>query len=177
MPKKGRDEIPSVNNVSNRDIVQRLNFLYQAGTYLNTLASIPTGTSSEVQGLRKRRRKRCPPTSIHDLGKTYIDTMKIVGQKATAKMDPAVKRSICKGCSAVLIPGATMSIRVKKTRSHRHRISYLCISCRALRSIPASASSDLDHASKDGVSPGTRGERPSDETPAGYVPPASSPEG
>lgn len=37
MGKKQKDEIPNPNSVANRDILQRLNFLYQAGVYLSGL--------------------------------------------------------------------------------------------------------------------------------------------
>ncbi|GAA5977169.1 hypothetical protein JCM5350_003244 [Sporobolomyces pararoseus] len=44
------------------------------------------------------------PTSWH-----LIRTMQDVAKKATVRMDPAVKRSVCKNCDVVLIPGITSS--------------------------------------------------------------------
>jgi hypothetical protein len=32
--------------------------------------------------------------------------------------DPAVKRTICKGCDTILIPGSTASVRVKSEFTH-----------------------------------------------------------
>jgi len=38
MGKKNKDEAPNPNGVVNRDILQRLNFLYQASTYLESIS-------------------------------------------------------------------------------------------------------------------------------------------
>jgi len=49
MGKKIKSEVPNPNNVVNRDILQRLNFLYQASAYLESISrqsmgSVRTGT-------------------------------------------------------------------------------------------------------------------------------------
>jgi len=41
MVKKQKEETPNVNATANRDIVQRLNFLYQASSYLQSAALTP----------------------------------------------------------------------------------------------------------------------------------------
>lgn len=93
MAKKNKDQVPNVNSVTNRDIIQRLSFLYQASTYLNAISSSPTSTSSTIPSTsnatthdptkKKRRRTR---VTTQDLSKSYITSMKIVGQKTTVKM-------------------------------------------------------------------------------------------
>ncbi|PBK70677.1 hypothetical protein ARMSODRAFT_89527 [Armillaria solidipes] len=70
--------------------------------------------------------------------------MKIVGQKTVVKMDPSVKRTICKGCNTILVPG---SIRAKSAHisifnavespSHGHLMVYTCTHCKTTRRIPA----------------------------------------
>jgi ribonuclease P protein subunit RPR2 len=93
MAKKGKDEVPNPHSVSNRDIIQRLNFLYQAGVYLNTISSgsgaphitpslTPDGESTKQNKKRKSRRK----ATTSDLAKAYISSMKVVGQKTTVKL-------------------------------------------------------------------------------------------
>lgn len=109
MAKKSKDEAPNPHNVSNRDIIQRLNFLYQAGVYMNTI-SPPTSEHSIKQTKKRRTVKKA---TTRDLAKAYISCMKAVGQKTTVKLDPAVKRTICRGCDMVLVPGSTASVRVK----------------------------------------------------------------
>lgn len=105
---KGKDEMPNPTSVTNRDILQRLNFLYQASVLLNGLAppgSIPdddepsmssrtkddqrTGTkegdppSRTTKSQRKRRRR---VVSFEELSRSYVETMKNVGKKTNVKM-------------------------------------------------------------------------------------------
>lgn len=99
MAKKSKDQEPTatLSAVTNRDILQRLNFLYQASTYLNTIAphatrvaqekseSLGTGAERKAQRSQLRRQKRHPATTS-DLSRTYVTAMKAISQKATVKM-------------------------------------------------------------------------------------------
>lgn len=111
MAKKDNAE-PNANNISNKDILQRLNFLYQASTYLNSLGGThfePSGAmsmkgevntgldvakSSEPQlkqsatdgASSTRKRGRNQKATTNDLARDYVKSMKIIGQKTTVKM-------------------------------------------------------------------------------------------
>ena len=61
---------PNLTTVVNRDIIQRLNFLYQASVYLSSCS--PPKSPNLV--------------STRDLAKDYISTMKAVGQRTTVRM-------------------------------------------------------------------------------------------
>jgi len=143
MGKKQRDknEAPNPNSAANRDIIQRLNFLYQASVYLNSVGAPAPSTSSRASGEKqvkgKRKENGKSVMSIVDLSRSYIKSMKVVGQKTTVKMDPSVKRTLCKGCDIVLIPGSTAIVRVKSLPSHRHAVTYTCLSCNTCRRTPA----------------------------------------
>ncbi|KAK0222063.1 RNAse P Rpr2/Rpp21/SNM1 subunit domain-containing protein, partial [Armillaria fumosa] len=117
-----KDETPNVNSVPNKDIIQRLKFLYQASVYLNGVTS---------QSPRRRR------VTTSDLSRSYVSSMKVVGQKTVVKMDPSVKRTICKGCNTILVPGSTVTIRANKSASHGHVMVYTCTHCKTTRRIPA----------------------------------------
>ncbi|PBK74610.1 Rpr2-domain-containing protein [Armillaria solidipes] len=138
MAKKSKDETPNANSVPNKDIIQRLNFLYQASVYLN-------GVPSQSPPRRKR-------VTTSDLSRSYVSSMKIVGQKTVVKMDPSVKRTICKGCNTILVPGSTVTIRANKSPSHGHLMVYTCTQCKTTRRIPAPPA---DHAA-----PGKKGPKP-----------------
>jgi ribonuclease P protein subunit RPR2 len=97
MAKKGKDEAPNPHSVSNRDIIQRLNFLYQAGVYLNTISSgsgsgvphqdaTPSSTSGGQCTKPNKKRKVQRKATTSDLAKAYISSMKVVGQKTTVKL-------------------------------------------------------------------------------------------
>ncbi|EPQ57096.1 Rpr2-domain-containing protein [Gloeophyllum trabeum ATCC 11539] len=147
MAKKTKDEAPNPNSISNRDILQRLNFLYQAGVYLSTLPGEPSSRATPSSGRPQKRSKRKrnvkhddirkSRVSSFDLARTYIDTMKSVGQRTVVKMDPSVKRTLCKSCNSVLIPGTSATVRVKSSSSHGHIVTYTCSTCHTSRRIPA----------------------------------------
>lgn len=91
MGKKQRDEAPNPTNIANRDIIQRLNFLYQASVYLKGVGE-PSSSRNESQrpqaqpSQRPKRRKRTRNMIAADLSTTYIEDMKVVGKKALVRM-------------------------------------------------------------------------------------------
>ncbi|KAJ7495909.1 RNAse P Rpr2/Rpp21/SNM1 subunit domain-containing protein [Mycena galericulata] len=133
MGKKNKDEAPNASNIVNKDIMQRLNFMYQASVYLSGVLPVAPASPSASPKRRKRTRKM----TVHDLSKSYVDSMKVVANKTMVKMDPAVKRTLCNGCNIVLIPGSTASVRVTTSKHHGHVMLYRCDSCNSTRRIPA----------------------------------------
>ncbi|KAF5328787.1 hypothetical protein D9619_011661 [Psilocybe cf. subviscida] len=159
MVKKQKEEIPNVNATANRDIVQRLNFLYQASVYLQSIAppsaetiaernearkldnNIGEGSSTAqrtTQRVRKRVKQRnVAKKSTADLARSYVQCMHVVGQKTTVKTDPSLKRTLCSYCSTTLVSGSSASVRVKSSRPHGHVMVYTCLHCKHSKRIPA----------------------------------------
>jgi ribonuclease P protein subunit RPR2 len=101
---KDKDEVPNPNSAANRDIIQRLNFLYQASVYLNSVGAPAPSTSGgpcvasdAKQEKGKRKRSRRSVVSTMDLSRSYIKSMKVVGQKTTVKMYVSHVHSPCSG--------------------------------------------------------------------------------
>ncbi|KIK69088.1 hypothetical protein GYMLUDRAFT_214065 [Collybiopsis luxurians FD-317 M1] len=148
MGKKQKSDVPNPSSVSNQDVIQRLNFLYQASVYLNNIHSTTTFSKSEStlslpannqddsqsKTMNKRRKKI---VKLNDLSRNYIETLKTVGTRTTVQLDPSVKRTLCKACNTVLIPGSTASIRTKRLPSHGHVMVYTCMTCKHSLRIPA----------------------------------------
>jgi hypothetical protein len=116
MAKKSRpDEVPNPNSVANRDILQRLNFLFQASTFLQSVSEPPTAlvaSSSKADGYEKKSKpylgntlltkekpkltakewaaaraaRRTRTIVASDLAKCYVRNMKQIGKKATVRM-------------------------------------------------------------------------------------------
>ena len=93
MAKKDKNQGPVANLSSgvNRDIVQRINFLYQASTYLSTVSAPVASSSSNVpaQPSKPKSRKKNTirhPKSTAELSRCYVGSMRIVGQKAMVRM-------------------------------------------------------------------------------------------
>jgi ribonuclease P protein subunit RPR2 len=159
MAKKDKDPAPNPASIPNKDIIQRLNFLYQASVYLSNLSRdvppiVPHPASSALSAREedqahskvknpksqhaKQSRRRSRTTD--ELSRAYVHTMTMVGKRATVKMcvnvsnveldadliiyppcapktqrrDPSIKRTLCKSCKSVLVPGVNVIIRVKR---------------------------------------------------------------
>ncbi|KNZ57918.1 hypothetical protein VP01_203g6 [Puccinia sorghi] len=90
---------------------------------------------------RKHTRKanRCQPLPnlpMLGLSRTLSKSMKIISKKAVLRMDPSVKRSICRSCHLLLLPGHTSSTRVIPSSSHQHKVQMTCLACQHQRHIP-----------------------------------------
>ncbi|KAL1746419.1 RNAse P Rpr2/Rpp21/SNM1 subunit domain-containing protein [Schizophyllum fasciatum] len=146
--KAAKDAAPSFGAVSNRDLLQRMNFLYQSSAYLNTILSYPSSSASTAtavpspaerpipQGEKMSKRRQA---TTADLSREYIKNMKAVGRKSVMRVDPAVKRTICKAkdCDTVMIPGVNVNVRVHYSRNQGQTLSFICPTCGRKRRIPA----------------------------------------
>jgi len=66
-----------------------------------------------------------------EMSRFYASTMKTVAEKVVFKLDPSIKRTTCKHCHALLIPGVTARVRVRRKRE-RH-IVVTCLDCHTVR--------------------------------------------
>ncbi|XP_037699060.1 ribonuclease P protein subunit p21 isoform X2 [Choloepus didactylus] len=82
--------------VKDREAFQRLNFLYQAAHCV--LAQDPENQA---------------------LARFYCHTEKIIAKRLVLRRDPSVKRTLCRGCSSLLIPGLTCTQRQRRECSYR----------------------------------------------------------
>ncbi|TFK21892.1 hypothetical protein FA15DRAFT_62316 [Coprinopsis marcescibilis] len=159
--KKEKEVMPNANNVPNREILQRLNFMYQAGVCLGSLGagegsralSVPLagvvlddsaaaaekngGKGRRGKGKRNRKAKVTVKKGLNDLSVLYSKSMQEVGAKTTVKMDPGMKRALCGGCGAALVLGVSASCRVRKLPSHGRAVIYRCLGCGSAKRVPA----------------------------------------
>lgn len=94
---------------SNEDAFNRMNFLYQA-------ASVCLKMSTE--------------RSVH-MAAYYGMLLRSVGKKAQARMDLSMKRTLCKGCHIVLVPGITALVRLQKRPAAC--VTWLCKCCSTIK--------------------------------------------
>ncbi|KAG7881543.1 hypothetical protein KL937_001166 [Ogataea polymorpha] len=89
--------------VPKNDHYQRLGFLYQAAAQLD-----PNGALSRM----------------------YLRNMDVVAKKTVLKLDPSLKRTICKKCHRLQLPGRTASIRIENTSNAKSAENdVLAVSC------------------------------------------------
>jgi len=91
MAKKDKEETPNVNATQNRDIAQRLNFLYQASVYLQSIAP---STNSGFHSNKGKQREQ--PKEVHDWKATVMD-VDVVPSKSIFD-GPTVKKHRRKTC-------------------------------------------------------------------------------
>ena len=61
------------------------------------------------------------------LARFYIYTMKGISKRLVIKLDPSIKRTICKHCDSLLVAGITMRVRVSSRREPH--IVETCLYC------------------------------------------------
>ncbi|XP_033124434.1 ribonuclease P protein subunit p21-like [Anneissia japonica] len=101
-----------------KDAFQRMNFLYQAAHL--TLKQDPDNL---------------------ELVRFYIYTMKMIAQRLVLRIEPEIKRTICKKCSLLLVPGVT-AISRQRGKREQHQV-VTCISCGHLKRFNSSSNYKL----------------------------------
>ncbi|XP_069507607.1 ribonuclease P protein subunit p21 [Ambystoma mexicanum] len=93
--------------IKDKEAFQRLNFLYQAAHCV--LSQNPENI---------------------ELARFYCHTERTISKRLVLRRDPSVKRTICKRCHSLLLPGITATVRQRRRRNHRPRRTVVrCISC------------------------------------------------
>ena len=92
----------------------RLNFLYQSANLM----------LSESSGKKKSK-------NLEKVSNYYSQLMITIGHKSVQRLSKDLKRTICKGCRGVLIPGKTAKIIKKKTK-----FGTLCLMCKNQKLFP-----------------------------------------
>eukprot|EP00123_Amoebidium_parasiticum_P000739 comp11626_c0_seq1/m.6131 comp11626_c0_seq1/g.6131 ORF comp11626_c0_seq1/g.6131 comp11626_c0_seq1/m.6131 type:complete len:376 (-) comp11626_c0_seq1:615-1742(-) len=90
-------------NVPNREAYERMNYLYQAAHYALSSTQPPN-----VQ-----------------LARHYCTTLKNIAKRLVLRLDPNIKRSICKRCNCLLVPGLTSTVRLQS-----HRETHTVVTCK-----------------------------------------------
>jgi hypothetical protein len=83
MGRKVRDDVPSLKSIANKDIIVRLNFLYQACCYLHNVSHEGQSVLTPVSQLSNRSPKTVP---MADLARDYVQTMMVTRKKSLVNM-------------------------------------------------------------------------------------------
>ncbi|XP_067386183.1 ribonuclease P protein subunit p21 [Emydura macquarii macquarii] len=91
--------------VKDKEAFQRLSFLYQAAHCV--LAHNPDN---------------------QELARFYCHAQRSISRRLVLRQDPSVKRTICKSCSSLLVPGVSSTVRQRKHRGQRWTV-VRCLRC------------------------------------------------
>ncbi|MEM0199191.1 MAG: ribonuclease P Rpr2/Rpp21/SNM1 subunit [Desulfurococcaceae archaeon] len=64
----------------------------------------------------------------YELARRYIEIALKISKKAKVKLKRSYKRSYCRSCFAPLIPGITLSVRIR-SEGKGSRVVYRCLLC------------------------------------------------
>jgi ribonuclease P protein subunit RPR2 len=132
--------------VPNRQNHARISFLYQAATYLTNIPytkseSIPQKQESNTENgaLQQNDSSDLPftdtssrkPASQFALSQYYASQIATIARKAQFKISPSLKRTICKGCKVVLVPGSTSTSAIENLSRNAEKpwADVLIITC------------------------------------------------
>lgn len=102
------------NSRGNYEKVARITHLYEAATVLATPSSDATTPNPE-------------------LARIYLNSARLLAKKIVMSMDPSIKRTICKRCDSLLIPGvsATHEVENKSKNGNKPWADVLIVGCKA----------------------------------------------
>ena len=120
MPKKKKDKKIS-NKIPHKDAIERMNYLYQIAH----------------EALRLKN---------ESLARFYMYTMMTISKRLVIRLDPSIKRTICKHCHSLLVPGITMRVRVSSNRETH--IVQTCLYCKNQKRFLARPNYKLKHESE-----------------------------
>ncbi|XP_054833795.1 ribonuclease P protein subunit p21 [Eublepharis macularius] len=91
--------------IKDKEAFQRLSFLYQAAHCV--LAQNPDN---------------------QELARFYCHTQNSISRRLVLRQDPSVKRTVCKSCFSLLVPGVSSTVRQRKRRNQRWTV-VRCLNC------------------------------------------------
>ncbi|KZM18659.1 hypothetical protein ST47_g10194 [Ascochyta rabiei] len=123
-----KDKSSKPKGIPNKHLHARTTFLYQAATYLTLHASVDRNKAGAAEAdLSETCPTQQPPSLALQLGAD----LHTVSRKAQLRLSVDLKRSMCKSCNAVLIPGhtATQMTENQSKWSKKPWADVLVISC------------------------------------------------
>eukprot|EP01114_Cavostelium_apophysatum_P009358 TRINITY_DN22477_c0_g1_i1.p1 TRINITY_DN22477_c0_g1~~TRINITY_DN22477_c0_g1_i1.p1 ORF type:complete len:141 (-),score=21.17 TRINITY_DN22477_c0_g1_i1:74-496(-) len=69
-----------------------------------------------------------------NLSRFFNHTLKKIASRQVLRIDPSMKRGICKGCNILLVPGTTSNVRIRAKRGSHHVVT--CKECGRFKRYP-----------------------------------------
>ncbi|OCF44104.1 hypothetical protein I317_02058 [Kwoniella heveanensis CBS 569] len=164
-PGKSNARVETVPVIPQKELYQRLNYSYQAAIFLQSLGSTSACSSSTrsdtltavrqadvgIKVDRKGKKKAVELVELVDVRESGNDAgnkfrklarlgmreSRVMSVHNQLKIDASFKRSVCKACSTILIPGLTSRIRNRPNRNSFSITHHTCLTCSTSLSIPA----------------------------------------
>ena len=107
----------------------RMDFLYRAAHFVNGISCRPKSSNNQLDTPAKKNAKRIVSTHLTQL-------MVGIGRKAVQRASVEVKRTICKGCRNILLPGQNAKCTYTKTSNNSKQLQTICYQCKTKKKFP-----------------------------------------
>lgn len=124
-----KDKLLKPKGIPNRHLHARTTFLYQAASYLTLRSS---SESKECGSENKVSSEPTQPQLPSSLALQLGSDLHTVSRKAQLRLSVDLKRSMCKSCNAILVPGRTaeQTIENQSKGGRKPWADVLIISCK-----------------------------------------------
>ncbi|KAL7316807.1 hypothetical protein PS15m_003248 [Mucor circinelloides] len=120
---RGKDQRPG-GVVKNVQAFERLSFLHQAAVLMSTIkydttpSASKSSTSAALNTTTEPKHnvkdwQGDPPGTLHATSRYLNNHMKQITGKLVMRLDPSVKRAVCRRCDTPIIPVITSTSRIK----------------------------------------------------------------
>ena len=107
----------------------RMDFLYRAAHLVNGIPSKNKQLDNQTLSSTKQNARRIVSTHLSQL-------MVGIGRKAVQRASVEVKRTICKGCRNILLPGRNAKCVYIKTSNKSKELHTICDQCKTRKKFP-----------------------------------------
>ncbi len=116
--------------MNHRPTTHKLVYHFRVGNNVNSTAKQIARQRVHVLFQQASRSYKTNP----DLAKSYLLTARKIAMSARMRLPSAYKRSICKGCNTLLVPGESSRVRIQQRREPH--IVVTCLRCGSQVRIP-----------------------------------------
>ncbi|KAI0203319.1 RNAse P Rpr2/Rpp21/SNM1 subunit domain-containing protein [Astrocystis sublimbata] len=126
----GKPKTPG--SVPNKHLYSRLSYLHQAAAFLGSQAGVTHDSKTELPAADQSRIK---------LARHLLTDLRATSRKGQIRLSPAIKRTACKFCDALLIEGETCTSVVENKSKHGRKpwadvLVIKCHSCHGVKRFP-----------------------------------------
>ena len=159
-----RNKSPKASSSGNRPIFSRVSYLYQAATYLSRTQAVPCkalGQSDPAQASHREDGSNPAPGLVHGtaaatppqdepvaahannigFSRRLLFHLLEVSLKSQTSLSPDLKRTICRRCHSLLLPGQSCRLRIENASRGGRKpwadvLVVECSVCMAVRRFP-----------------------------------------
>ncbi|KAF2839794.1 Rpr2-domain-containing protein [Patellaria atrata CBS 101060] len=152
--------VKKAKSVPNRHLNARISYLHQAASYLEAIQSpilkhqgygVQSSSVTDIQSVIEPQQTtsavQLKPLSS-GLHRYYLATARITARKAVVRISPSVKRTMCKRCDTLLVPGKTSRLRIENASKGGSKpwadvLVVECLECGMLKRFPVGQNSNF----------------------------------